>query len=257
MTLSVAVWLVILGALVLANLPFLLERPLAPWPWSRATQSLGSLARWVVGLVFLAALALWAWGTPRLVGGAFGGVGGLFFIVKLLVSGLLAFGLLYFPGWLAGRKAAAAAQVPHGTAQSEHMTAMAALMDEAVRPAAADSTAQAGQAADTAQAVGRAAVVSSEVAQAVSAADAAPPATRRPNGAAAKAAAKGKPFIDRFLELLIGYVLVGTFGFTFELDLGNAFPQGWEFYAVTLALFIVLGYPGFVWHYLLQRRRHH
>lgn len=253
MTLSVAVWLVILGAFVLANLPFLLERPLAPWPWSRATQSLGGLLRWVVGLAFLAALAVWAWGTPRLVGGAFGGVGGLFFIVKLLVSGLLAFGLLYFPGWLAGRKTAPAAQAPHGAAHAAQMTEMAALMDEAVRPAVAASTAQAAAAAQA----GQAAVVSSEAAQAVSAADAAPPAARRPNAAAGKAATKGKPFIDRFLELLIGYVLVGTFGFTFELDLGNAFPQGWEFYAVTLALFIVLGYPGFVWHYLLQRRRHH
>ncbi|WP_372686275.1 DUF2818 family protein [Castellaniella sp.] len=72
---------------------------------------------------------------------------------------------------------------------------------------------------------------------------------RRPDPAAAK------PFVDRFLEVLVGYVLVGTLGFAFELNLGNAFAQGWEFYAVTLALFLVLGYPGFVWRYMLKRRR--
>jgi hypothetical protein len=77
----------------------------------------------------------------------------------------------------------------------------------------------------------------------------------RDRGPAAAGAAPAKSVIDRFLEVLVGYVLIGTLGFTMELDLGNAFPQRWEFYAVTLALFLVLGYPGFVWRYMLQRRR--
>ncbi|TAN30339.1 MAG: DUF2818 family protein [Castellaniella sp.] len=66
-----------------------------------------------------------------------------------------------------------------------------------------------------------------------------------------------KPFIDRLLEVLVSYVLVGTLGNSLELNLGNGFTQGWEFYAVTLALFVVLAYPGFVWRYMLKARRHH
>ncbi|WP_323016825.1 DUF2818 family protein [Castellaniella sp.] len=172
MTLTLAVWLVILGALATANLPFLLERPLAPWPWGRAFQSLNGSLRWIAGLGFVGFLALWSWGTVQLAGGAFIGVGSALFVVKLLISIALAALLLYLPGVLAG-----------------------------------------------------------------------------------KDAPSGKPFIDRLLEAMVGYLMIGTLGFTMELDMGNAFPQGWEFYAVTLALFVVLGYPGFVWRYMMQRRR--
>ena len=31
-------------------------------------------------------------------------------------------------------------------------------------------------------------------------------------------------------------------------------PQGWEFYAVTGALFLVLAFPGFTWRYLMKHR---
>ncbi|KAB0622350.1 DUF2818 family protein [Castellaniella defragrans] len=139
-------------------------------------------------------MALWCWGTLKLVGGTFAGGGataGLFFL-KLLASLLAAGLLLALPGWR--------------------------------RPAA-------GASADTA--AGAAAARHSGV---------------RPHGAGAKS------FFDRLLEVLVGYVLVGTLGFALELNLGNAFPQRWEFYAVTLALFLVLGYPGFVWRYMLRRR---
>ncbi|TKR53802.1 DUF2818 family protein [Allopusillimonas ginsengisoli] len=65
-----------------------------------------------------------------------------------------------------------------------------------------------------------------------------------------------KSFFVRLIELLVFYGLVGTLGFAFELNLGNAFAQAWQFYAVTLSLFVVLGYPGFVLKYLLHRRKH-
>jgi hypothetical protein len=172
MSLTAAVWLVILCALVMANLPFLLERRLAPWPWGPAGGALPALARWGLGLAFLAGLALWSWGTLKLVGGAFAGGGATtaLFLLKLLASLLIAGLLLALPGRLGG------------------------------------------------------------------------------------AAGVRKPFFDRLLEVLVGYVLVGTLGFALELNLGNAFTQKWEFYAVTLALFLVLGYPGFVWRYMLHRR---
>lgn len=64
-----------------------------------------------------------------------------------------------------------------------------------------------------------------------------------------------KSFFERLLELLVFYGLVGVLGFALEANLGNRFAQGWEFYAITFSLFLVLGYPGFVWRYLMKRRK--
>ena len=64
-----------------------------------------------------------------------------------------------------------------------------------------------------------------------------------------------KSVFVRLLEVLVFYGLVGVLAFALEASLGNRFPQGWEFYAITLSLFLVLGYPGFVWRYLMKRRR--
>jgi hypothetical protein len=64
-----------------------------------------------------------------------------------------------------------------------------------------------------------------------------------------------KPFWLRLIELFVLYALVGGIGFLLESHIGNAFPQRWEFYAVTACLFIVLAYPGFVFRYLRKRQR--
>jgi hypothetical protein len=64
----------------------------------------------------------------------------------------------------------------------------------------------------------------------------------------------GKPIWLRLVELIVLYCVVGALAFAIEDRLGNRFVQGWEFYAVTACLFIVLAYPGFVHRYL--RRRH-
>ncbi|HEY9573496.1 MAG TPA: DUF2818 family protein [Pusillimonas sp.] len=64
-----------------------------------------------------------------------------------------------------------------------------------------------------------------------------------------------KSFFVRLLEVLVLYGLVGTLGFAFEANMGNVFTQTWEFYAVTLSLFLVLGYPGFVYRYLMRHRK--
>ena len=58
----------------------------------------------------------------------------------------------------------------------------------------------------------------------------------------------------RLLELLVLFGLVLGLGFGLETRLGQRQPQGWEFYAVALCLFLTLAFPGFVWRYL---RRHH
>jgi hypothetical protein len=66
-------------------------------------------------------------------------------------------------------------------------------------------------------------------------------------------AAAVKPFWLRMIEVLVFYFIVGALGFAFESALGNRFAQGWQFYAIALCLFLVLGYPGFVIRYLLRR----
>ncbi|MDN5842509.1 MAG: DUF2818 family protein [Alcaligenaceae bacterium] len=173
MTLSVAVWTLIVLALVTANLPFILDRPLAAFPWAlRGEAPRAPWLRWLRFLVFFGLLVAWIWVVHAIVGGAFAGGGGsgALFAVKVLAMCILAAALLTFPGW-------------GSHPESVH-----------------------------------------------------------------------KPFIICLLEAMIGYTLVGALGFALELNIGNVFTQGWEFYAVTLSLFLVLGYPGFVYRYMLKRR---
>ncbi|MDD2728874.1 DUF2818 family protein [Malikia sp.] len=56
----------------------------------------------------------------------------------------------------------------------------------------------------------------------------------------------------RLLELLLLYLLVGGLGLALEQGLGQIYPQGWEFYAITATLFLTLAFPGFVWRYLVR-----
>lgn len=61
-----------------------------------------------------------------------------------------------------------------------------------------------------------------------------------------------KSFIVRLLELLVFYALTGALGFALEFNMGNMFSQQWQFYAITLSLYLVMGYPGFVYRYLMR-----
>ena len=58
----------------------------------------------------------------------------------------------------------------------------------------------------------------------------------------------------RLLELVLCYLVVGGVGLALEQRAGQMAPQGWEFYAITAALFLTLAFPGFVHQYLLRRR---
>ncbi|HZW22392.1 DUF2818 family protein [Noviherbaspirillum sp.] len=58
----------------------------------------------------------------------------------------------------------------------------------------------------------------------------------------------------RLLELIVLYFVVGGMAYVLEARMGNAFPQRWEFYAITACLFLVFAFPGFVYRYL--RKRH-
>jgi hypothetical protein len=66
--------------------------------------------------------------------------------------------------------------------------------------------------------------------------------------------AAGKNLALHLAELVVMYFAVGAVAVLLEQRLGDIAPQGWEFYAVTGALFITLAFPGFVWRYLLKHR---
>jgi len=77
--------------------------------------------------------------------------------------------------------------------------------------------------------------------------------TRRIEPVSVKRPNPPKPFISRLLEWLVLYGLTLALGFALEAQLGNPFPQGWPFYAITLSLYGILAFPAFVWRYLLRR----
>ena len=173
---SFAVWLLIVLALITANLPFLAERPFLALPWRQKGESeRPAWFMWGSSLLFFAVLAGLGLAAMALIGqGVFmasDAASVARFMGILLALSVAAAIVLGYPGWRSrGREVS-------------------------------------------------------------------------------------KSFFERLLELLVFYALVGVLGFALEANLGNRFPQAWEFYAITLSLFLVLGYPGFVWRYLMRRRR--
>jgi len=171
-----AVWLLIVLALVTANLPFLVERPFLALPWRQKgeTERPGWFM-WASSLLFFAVLAGLAAAAMALIGRGVFAASDAASVARFLgiLIGLSAITALVvaYPGWRSrGRKV-------------------------------------------------------------------------------------HKSVFVRLLELAVFYTLVGVLGFALESNLGNRFVQGWEFYAITLCLFLVLGYPGFVWRYLMKHRR--
>jgi hypothetical protein len=65
---------------------------------------------------------------------------------------------------------------------------------------------------------------------------------------------RGKNLGVRLGELVLLYFLVGGLGLLLEKRAGQIAPQGWEFYAVTGALFLTFAFPGFAWRYLYKPR---
>lgn len=59
----------------------------------------------------------------------------------------------------------------------------------------------------------------------------------------------------RLLELVLMYFCVGMLALWLEARQGALYPQGWEFYAITFCLFVVLAYPGFVYRHLWSRSK--
>jgi hypothetical protein len=63
-----------------------------------------------------------------------------------------------------------------------------------------------------------------------------------------------KGFGWRLLELLLLFAAVLGLGMALEARIGQRHPQGWEFYAAALAMFLTFAFPGFVWRYLRRGR---
>ena len=62
-----------------------------------------------------------------------------------------------------------------------------------------------------------------------------------------------KTWWQRAAEILLLYFVVGGLSLALEQRLGQIYPQHWQFYAVSLAMFVVLAFPGFVMRYLVRR----
>ena len=63
-----------------------------------------------------------------------------------------------------------------------------------------------------------------------------------------------KPLWMRLIELLILYFVVGGIAYLLEGRIGRVHSQDWQFYVVTLCLFLVLAFPGFVMRYLRRKQ---
>lgn len=64
----------------------------------------------------------------------------------------------------------------------------------------------------------------------------------------------GKRGWMRLSEWAVLYFVVGGIAFGLEKKLyGETHSQGWEFYAVTVAIFAVFAMPGFIYRHILRR----
>ena len=55
-------------------------------------------------------------------------------------------------------------------------------------------------------------------------------------------------------EVLFFFVLTAVIGISFEATLSNPFPNGGTLLTIGFCIFLVLGFPGFVFRYLLKRK---
>lgn len=68
-----------------------------------------------------------------------------------------------------------------------------------------------------------------------------------------RAADGGKAAGWRLLELALLYAVTGGVAWLMESRVGQVHAQRWEFYAITVCLFLVFAYPGYVYRYLWRR----
>jgi hypothetical protein len=62
----------------------------------------------------------------------------------------------------------------------------------------------------------------------------------------------GKRFRVYLLEFALSYLILAATAYALEAREGMVFVQGWQFYAITLSLLVVLSFPGFVFWFLVR-----
>lgn len=62
-----------------------------------------------------------------------------------------------------------------------------------------------------------------------------------------------KPVWLRLLEMIALYAVLALSASLLERYLGNMTATGWELYIITLCLFLIFAFPGFVYQYLLKK----
>ncbi|WP_274585263.1 DUF2818 family protein [Neisseria leonii] len=61
-----------------------------------------------------------------------------------------------------------------------------------------------------------------------------------------------KRFVHHLAELAAGYALMAALAYLLENRAGSVYPKIWEFFVITVCLYLVAAFPGFVWRYFWQ-----
>jgi hypothetical protein len=64
---------------------------------------------------------------------------------------------------------------------------------------------------------------------------------------------RGKRLWVYLMEFALTYLILAVTAYALEAREGMVFVQGWQFYAITVALLVVFSFPGFVFRFLLRR----
>lgn len=65
---------------------------------------------------------------------------------------------------------------------------------------------------------------------------------------------KKKHFGHHLLELLIGFGMTAALAYLLESRAGSVQSQDWEFYVITVCLYLIFAFPCFVWRYFWNAR---
>ncbi len=63
-----------------------------------------------------------------------------------------------------------------------------------------------------------------------------------------------KSIVVNLIEWFSYFVLTGVFAYQLEMkSMGHASQQTWEFYTITLFMFMIFAFPGFIYRYNLKK----
>ncbi len=63
-----------------------------------------------------------------------------------------------------------------------------------------------------------------------------------------------KSIVVNLIEWFSYFILTGLFAYLLESkSMGHVSPQTWEFYTITLFMFIIFAFPGFIYRYNLKK----